>query len=71
MRENEKMRTYRQGGPSPNRPRTAMNCSLSFRVSGPGFPSPISLRSTEVTGMISMLVFVRKHSSARYNWSTG
>ncbi len=47
-----------------NRGRLCRNSSRSRRVRGPGRAAPILVPSTSETGRISMLVFVRKHSSA-------
>jgi hypothetical protein len=54
----------RYEGGSRNLVRLSANRVCSRRVSEPGRPSPMVNESTLLTGMISMLVLVKKHSSA-------
>ena len=48
----------------PSLLRRVRNSSRSIPATGPGLPLPISLPSTEITGISSAPVPVRKHSSA-------
>ena len=52
---------------SKNRARFSVNMFPICRVRGPGMPVPMTVASIVETGMTSMLVLVRKHSSASYN----
>ncbi len=59
-----KSQYFNVGAQLRNRGRLCRNSSRSRRVRGPGRAAPIFVPSTSETGMTSMLVFVRKHSSA-------